>query len=99
MKRALVTGASGFIGSTLIEELVRQGFEVHALMRRTSSPANLAGCQFERCEGDLGNLDSLKRAVQGMDYVFHLAGVVTALSRDEFFAHNSGGTKRLADAV
>lgn len=99
MMKALVTGASGFIGSTLIEELGRRGFEPYALMRRTSSAANLKGCRFERREGDLRDPAALRRAVEGMDYVFHLAGIVTALSREEFFEHNAGGTARLGDAV
>jgi nucleoside-diphosphate-sugar epimerase len=97
--KALVTGASGFIGSTLIEELRTLGFDVRALMRKTSSAANLEGITFERVEGDLLDADSLDRALDGVDYVFHLAGAVTAKNRDEFFRHNAEGTRLLAEAV
>jgi len=97
--KALVTGASGFIGSTLIEELNTLGFEVHALMRRTSSPANLEGLSYKKVEGDLCDVDSLKRAVSGVDYVFHLAGMTAAPNREAFFEHNCHGTRRLAEAV
>jgi nucleoside-diphosphate-sugar epimerase len=97
--KALVTGASGFIGSTLIEELGTLGFEAHALMRRTSSPANLKGLQYRKVEGDLSDLASLRRAVRGMDYVFHLAGMTAALSKRDYFEFNAEGTKRLAQAV
>ncbi len=97
--KALVTGASGFIGSTLIEALGQRGFEVAALMRKTSSSANLRGLKYTRREGDLSDFESLKRAVEGVDVVFHLAGVVAAKNRDEYFQHNQGGCERLARAI
>ena len=64
--RALVTGASGFIGSTLIEELGTLGFDVHALMRKTSIAANLEGLKFRRVEGELAGPDHHARW-QGVD--------------------------------
>lgn len=97
--KALVTGATGFIGSTLVEELDTLGFEVFALMRRGSSSANLEGLKFKSVEGDLSNQESLNRAVQNMDYVFHLAGATTAQNRAAFFEANAAGTARLAKAV
>lgn len=97
--RALVTGASGFIGSHLIEELNTLGFDVLALMRKSSSPANLDGLKYERVEGDLADLDSLRRAVKDADYVFHLAGTLFSQDRQGYFDHNVGGTRRLAQAV
>src|SRR4051812_773850 len=72
--KALVTGASGFIGSTLIEELGTLGFDVRALMRKSSPQGNLEGLRYERVEGSLDDLESLKRAVKDVDYIFHLAG-------------------------
>jgi dihydroflavonol-4-reductase len=100
--KALVTGASGFIGSTLIEELGTLGFEVYALMRSSSSPENLKGLSFQRVEGDLSDLASLKRALKkipGLNYVFHLAGVTAGPNRDYYFEQNAEGTARLAKAV
>lgn len=100
--RALISGASGFIGSSLIEELNALGFEVFALMRKTSSPANLKDLKYQKVEGDLSDLDSLKRAVEshgGMNYVFHLAGVTSAPDRAGYFDCNAGGTAALARAV
>jgi nucleoside-diphosphate-sugar epimerase len=99
MTKALVTGASGFIGSTLVGELGARGIHVRALLRRTSSVANLQGLSFERVEGDLSDPDSLRRAVAGVDYVFHLAGVIAAGSREGYFEHNAKATGRLARAV
>ncbi|HUP58350.1 MAG TPA: NAD-dependent epimerase/dehydratase family protein [Bdellovibrionota bacterium] len=97
--KALVTGASGFIGSALIEELSTLGFEVHALMRKTSSPANLEGLKFNRVEGDICNPESLKPAVKGMNYVFHLAGLTAAPNRAAYLRANAEPLGSLAAAV
>src|SRR5690242_9750279 len=100
--KALVTGASGFIGSTLIEELGTLGFEVYALMRKSSSAANLDGMRMTRVEGDLSDEASLRaaiRSVPDLDYVFHLAGATTGPNREFYFEHNANGTRRLAQAV
>lgn len=99
MPKALVTGASGFIGSTLIEELNHRGYEVYALLRKSSDLSNLKNAKYRRVEGDLSNSDSLKKAVVGMDYVFHLAGAVVAPNSEAFLEHNARGTKRLVEAV
>jgi nucleoside-diphosphate-sugar epimerase len=99
MAKALVTGGSGFIGSCLIRQLSEKGYEVRALLRKTSDVSHLEGVRFERADGDLSNFESLKKAVQGVDVVFHLAGVVTAPNRDGYFKHNAEGTKLLAEAV
>ena len=100
--KALVTGASGFIGSTLIEELGTLGFDVFALMRRTSSSANLEGLRMTRLEGDLSDEQSLRaafRKVPDLDYVFHLAGATAGPNREYYFEHNGKGTGRLAQVV
>lgn len=97
--KALVTGASGFIGSTLIELLNQQGIEVRALMRKSSSDANLKGLRYTRVEGDILDRDSLCRAVEGCDYVFHLAGMISAQDAHEYFQYNAEGTHLLAQAV
>ncbi|HAR42005.1 MAG TPA: hypothetical protein DCS07_05140 [Bdellovibrionales bacterium] len=97
--KALITGASGFIGSTLIEKLHQLGFEIRALMRSSSSLKNLNGMHYERFEGHLGDFESLKKAVSGVDYVFHLAGATAAPDRDAYFEANAWGTERLARAV
>lgn len=97
--KALVTGASGFIGSGLVEELSSSGFEPFALMRNSSSDRHLKGLQYTRASGDLSDIESLKKSVAGVDYVFHLAGTTAAPNREEYFKHNAQGTKNLAEAV
>jgi len=97
--KALVTGGSGFIGSTLIDALTKRAVDVSVLMRKTSSDRNLKGLKYERVEGDLSDFASLKRAMAGVDVVFHLAGVIAAKNREEYFFHNAEGTENLARAA
>jgi nucleoside-diphosphate-sugar epimerase len=97
--RILVSGASGFIGSGLVSTLVAQGHEVSALMRQSASADFLKGVPFTRVTGDILDLDSLKRACQNIDAVYHLAGLTAARSREEYFKFNAEGTKNLATAA
>lgn len=93
---ALVTGGSGFIGSELIRALNQKGVKVRALLRKTSPRGNLKGVEFEETLGDLSDEASLRKAVKGVDYIFHIAGVISAKSREDFFKFNSEGTGVLA---
>ncbi len=97
--KALVTGGSGFIGSQLIESLTRRGISVRVLMRKTSTDRNLAGLTYERVEGDICDPSTLSDAVTGVDLVYHLAGAISAQSREEYFRLNSESTGSLARAV
>lgn len=99
MRTALVTGASGFIGSNLIESLARDGYRVKALLRASSSRDNLKGLEYEVAEGSLGDFESLKRACADVDVVFHLAGVTAGPNRDFYFEHNAKGSALLARAA
>ena len=60
---ALVTGASGFIGSELVRKLSLHGYRVRVLLRASSSEANLLGAVYEKCVGSLEDPESLHRAV------------------------------------
>jgi dihydroflavonol-4-reductase len=97
--KILVTGASGFVGSALCDELTQQGHDVFALMRATSSTAHLKQARFTSVLGDLRNQKSLQEAVKDAEVIIHGAGLVTARSRDEFFEHNALGTQRLVEAA
>ncbi len=91
----LVTGGTGFIGSHLVEALCAQGQQVRCLVRRNRPlPAGA-----EPAHGDLVSGEGLEEAVQGVDTVIHLAGVTKALSRNEYYAGNAGGTENLAKIV
>lgn len=96
--RVLVTGATGFIGSFLVEKLLAAGHEVRALLRRTSATHFLPVHRIEAVIGTLQDAASLQPAVAGCDVVFHLAGATRALSMAEFETINAGGTRNLLAA-
>lgn len=97
--RALVTGASGFVGSHLVERLIKEGFEVFCLRRRGSDIRWLEGFNVRFVQGDCSDRDSLKDSIKGYDYIFHLAGVIKANSEAEFYKVNEKGTENLIEAV
>lgn len=101
MDKMLVTGASGFIGSYIVEEALRRGMEVWAGVRRTSSRRYLTDPRVNFIELDLGNPDLLKRQLtgRGFDYIVHAAGVTKCLRKDDFRRVNFMGTKNLVDAI
>ena len=72
---ALVTGASGFIGSHVVRILVDQGVRVRALVQKGVPLQNLDGVDVEQVEGDLLDVASLERAVSGCDTLFHMAAI------------------------
>jgi len=76
--RALVTGAAGFIGSSMVDRLLADGHEVTGLDNfstgfRQFLQGALANARFRLVEADLLNLDAVKRAMAGAEFVFHLA--------------------------
>ena len=100
-RRVFVTGASGFIGDRLVAELVKRGCQVRALVRTTSNLPQTRNGQVEWVQGDLLDLESLRRGVQGCDAVFHLAACARnwAPHRDLFFRPNVEGTRNVLAAA
>jgi dihydroflavonol-4-reductase len=96
---ALVTGATGFIGSHLVELLLKQKYAVRVLLRKTSDTAWLEGLPVEFVYGDLFDADALARAVTGVDYVFHSAGVTKAKTEQEYYRGNTDGVMNMLEAV
>ena len=97
--KALVTGATGFIGSHLVGALVREGFDVTCLVRSASSLKYIEDLPVKIVIGDCTERDSLPRAVQGMDYIFHLAGVTKTCCESESFNANAKGADNLIGAA
>jgi len=97
-ERVLVTGATGFIGSHLVEELLWKGYEVAALIRTNSNLRWLRGKGVEFIYGDLLNEEGIP-PLEGFSYIFHLAGVTRVLHKRDFYRVNHGGTERLLAAV
>lgn len=97
----LITGATGFIGSFIVEEAIRRGMEVWAAVRSTSSRKYLQNPEINFIELDLDNTEKLRRqlAPHTFKYIVHAAGVTKCLDSDDFFKTNTVGTRHLVDVV
>lgn len=98
MPRVLVTGATGFIGTHLVRDLVEGADEVVCLVRSTSNRQALEPLGVEFIEGDVSDPASLDRAVEGCQVVYHLAGLTMALATADLHRVNEGGTRNVAAA-
>jgi len=99
---AFVTGATGFVGSHVARELHRQGWNVHVLVRPTSSLEDIADVPVTVHTGDLVDAASVSAALpQGADAVFHVAASTNLWSRknDEQSRINLNGTRNLLAAA
>jgi nucleoside-diphosphate-sugar epimerase len=96
--KALVTGATGFIGGHLCQRLVREGHAVVALVRSAKRAAGLPA-QVERLEGDLAMFERAELELPACDVVIHLAGVVAAKNAREYDRVNFRGVRALLDAL
>jgi len=96
----LVTGATGFIGSAVARELSEKGTKIRCLVRETSSMKNLDGLYIEIAHGDIRDIDSLNRALQGCDSVYHLAAVYASWLPDPglMYQANEEGTRNVLTA-
>jgi nucleoside-diphosphate-sugar epimerase len=98
--KALVTGASGFIGGRLVEKLLAGGFHVRCLVRRPWKPRiPPQGGTLECIRGDLSRKAVLREALEGIRLVFHVAGLTAALKKRDYFLVNRDGTANLLDAL
>lgn len=96
--RALVTGATGFVGSHLAERLAAEGWRLRALVRRASDTALLERLGAELIWGDLGDRDALTGAASGVDVVFHVAAVTAARDEATYWRVNAEGTWNVVEA-
>lgn len=94
-KTVAVTGATGFVGSTLLKMACGQGLQVRALTRRPQP--DMAGVTW--IEGALDTPNRLARLVEGADAVIHVAGVVNAPTREGFEQGNIRGTEAIVAAT
>lgn len=96
--KAFVTGGTGFIGSHLVEELLRRGYdEVRCLVR--SEPRWLEGLDVTVVRGDLSDVEALWEGVAGVEYVYHVAGLTRAQDWEAFERANVRATLNLLGAV
>lgn len=100
-KKILVTGATGFIGSFIVEEALKRGMDVWAAVRPTSSRKYLPDPRTNFIELDLADPARLRQQLGGhrFDYVVHAAGATKCIDKGDFRRTNTLGTQHLADAL
>jgi dihydroflavonol-4-reductase len=99
--KALVTGATGFVGAAVARALLGAQWQVRVLARPSSDRRNLKNLDVDVSEGDLADLDSLQRAVQGCEGLFHVAADYRLGARDpeELYRANVEGTRNILNAA
>ena len=99
--KILITGASGFIGSFIVEEALHQGFETWAAVRGSSSRQFLQDERIHFIELNLSSEEQLREQLKGydFDYIVHAAGVTKCLNKEDFYRINTEGTKNLVHAI
>ncbi len=97
--RALVTGATGFIGSHIADTLYRRGFDVRCTYRSSSNLRWLKDKPYELIETTLFDFESLSEAVKNVDYIFHSGGQIAARNYDEYLKANRDGSLNLFKAA
>lgn len=101
MNNILITGATGFIGSFIVEEALNRNLNVWVAVRKSSSRAYLTDERINFIELNLSSKDDLVRQMSGMrfDYVIHAAGVTKCVNSEDFYRINTEGTKNLVAAL
>lgn len=97
--KSLVTGATGFVGSHLVDRLLAAGDEVTALVRSPAKARGLAERGVRLVAGDLHDEGALREAVRGQDVVHHVAALVGAVDEAEFLRANREGTANVVRAL
>lgn len=101
IEKVLITGGTGFIGSNIAEALLKEGCRVRILMRENSDLRAVKGLNVEHFFGDILDGDSLRKAMDGCDTVFHTAAIVAMWRKKgtEQKDVNVLGTKNVAEAA
>ena len=97
--RYFVTGATGFVGSWVAQQLVEMGAEVVCLVRKTSNLRWIKDLPVEYCHGSLLDPESLKPGIENVDCVLHIAGVTKALSSPEYYTGNVQATRNILETT
>lgn len=98
-RKIVLTGGNGFLGSHLVDSLLQKEVEVHCIVRQTSDLKWLKGknVKFHTC--GLTDIEAMSAVFENVDYIFHLAGTVAALSYDDYYYGNVTLTENLLEAA
>jgi dihydroflavonol-4-reductase len=101
MKKVLITGANGFLGSNLARELFRSGYDIRVFVRPEADLSTITDIPFELCYGHIHDAEDVLEAVSGCDIVVHAAAVTDqwGIGFEQYEKINVEGTKNIADAV
>lgn len=106
MKNVLITGASGFVGSFIVEEALKRNFNVYASIRNSSSTEYLKDDKIKMVYIEIKDKNSIKNALNyikenngDIDYIIHNAGITKAKKLNDFYEVNYNGTINLMDAI
>jgi dihydroflavonol-4-reductase len=99
--KTFITGATGFIGASIVRELLKDGREVRALVRKGSDTSNLTGLDVEFWQGDLLDHAGLGKGLKGCDVLYHAAADYRLWTRDpaEMYRINVDGTVAILEAA
>lgn len=99
--KIMITGATGFVGSAVARKLAADNHKIKALIRRTSRLDNLAGLPVDTVTGDLQDIDSLRKALDGCEALFHVAADyrLWVPNPEEIYNVNVRGTENLMKAA
>ena len=99
--KTLVTGSTGFLGSSVLRELINDGREVKALIRKGTSKKNITGLDVEIAYGDLRDIESIRSALNGCDILYHVAAYYSLWDRNKQLSHeiNVKGTRNIFRAA
>lgn len=105
-KKVLITGASGFIGSTTVDKALELGYNTWAGVRSTSSRKYLSDNRIHFTELECSDKEKLKEQLRELvkengkfDYIIHCAGITKALHKEDFYKVNFGQSRNLAEAL
>ncbi len=105
-RKVLITGASGFIGSTAVDKALELGYETWAGIRKSSSKQYLQDERIRFIDLNYGNKEMLAEQLREFislngkfDYIIHIAGLTKALKKDDFFRVNYEQTRNLVDTL
>jgi nucleoside-diphosphate-sugar epimerase len=104
MSKILITGAAGFVGSHLVEYLLSQGVkrkDLRLFIKKRESLKNLPDVDFDIIESDVRNKNAVKKAVEDVDVIYHLAAITVfdGKTYEDYKVVNVDGTQNLIDAV